>query len=149
MNPFDVQRDLFIQWVKAQVDGATAQSAYLQGYVHLTTGSDVLLPEARAYLATQRHYTSALAARQSASPDPSDTTQPVKPIKRPAGLPDDIPEVIEVDVGGRVPQWIAATIVKVAGGKQLTCNRSDGRGEFKTPIYGRDITWRVPASVGA
>ena len=149
VNPFDVQRDLFIQWVKAQVDGATAQSAYLQGYVHLTTGSDVLLPEARAYLATQRHYTSALAARQSASPDPSDTTQPVKPIKRPAGLPDDIPEVIEVDVGGRVPQWIAATIVKVAGGKQLTCNRSDGRGEFKTPIYGRDITWRVPASVGA
>ena len=149
VNPFDVQRELFIQWVKAQVDGAAAQSAYLQGYVHLTTGSDVLLPEARAYLATQRHYTSALAARQSASPDPSGAAQPVKPIKRPAGLPDDIPEVIEVDVGGRVPQWIAATIVKVVGGKQLTCRRSDGHGDLKTPIYGRDITWRVPQVVGA
>jgi hypothetical protein len=77
------------------------------------------------------------------------TAQPIKPIKRPAGLPDDIPEVIEVDVGGRVPQWIAATIVKVVGGKQLTCRRSDGHGDLKTPIYGRDITWRVPQVVGA
>ena len=83
------------------------------------------------------------------SPVQSVTAQPAKPIKRPAGLPADIPEVIEVDVGDRTPQWIAAAIVKVTGGKQLTCNRSDGRGEFKTPIYGRDITWRVPASVGA
>jgi hypothetical protein len=77
------------------------------------------------------------------------TAQPVKPIKRPAGLPADIPEIIEVDVGSRTPQWIAAVIVKVSGGKQLMCRRSDGHGEFKTPIYGRDITWRVPTSTGA
>jgi predicted RNA methylase len=67
--------------------------------------------------------------------------------KRPKELPADIPAVIEVDVGERAPQWIAATIVKVTRSQQLVCRRSDGRGELKTPIYGRDITWRTPAAI--
>ena len=67
--------------------------------------------------------------------------------RRPKDLPTDIPTVIEVDVGERTPQWITATIIKVAGSQQLVCRRSDGRGDLKTPIYGRDITWRMPTAI--
>lgn len=83
--------------------------------------------------------------------------QPTAP-RRPKDLPVDIPTVIEVDVGERTPKWIAATtphcahavgasVIKVAGSQQLVCRRSDGRGDLKTPIYGRDITWRMPAAI--
>jgi hypothetical protein len=37
-----------------------------------------------------------------------------------------------------------ATIIKVAGA-QLTCQRQDDQPMLKTPLYGRDIAWRVPS----
>ena len=65
-------------------------------------------------------------------------------VKRPTGLPADVPEVIEIDVGGRQPVWVLATIIRVAG-SQLTCQRQDDQSTLKTPLYGRDIVWRVPS----
>jgi hypothetical protein len=67
-------------------------------------------------------------------------------VKRPTGLPTDVPEVIEIDVGGRQPVWVLATIIRVAG-SQLTCQRQDDQSTLKTPLYGRDIVWRVPSLV--
>ena len=51
--------------------------------------------------------------------------------------------MIEIDVGGRQPIWVLATIIKVTG-PQLTCQRQDDQSTLKTPLYGRDIVWRVP-----
>ena len=45
-------------------------------------------------------------------------------------------------VKGRRP--MLATIIKVAG-PQLTCQRQDDQSTLKTPLYGRDIVWRVPS----
>jgi len=95
-----------------------------QGYVHLTTGSDVLLPEARAYLSPRNGTTplAALAARQSASPrirltrlNPSTTAIQAPPPVYPARHPRSDSRSMSAVA---CPQWIAATIVKVAGGKQ-------------------------------
>ena len=279
-NPFDAPQDQFIRWLQSHAAGTEAQAAYLMGYAHLTSGSEVVLPEAKAYLVTQPLYTAALAARQAAAEKVAAATEPVaallavdalcrfndardweiwynqhradipcfippaplpsryeifeirvgltadrlkaylrrgarvefkdvrgdphvgefekwqrngaalinqfnaqheivgsfsvslerietitldftdkpkadraaakaapaaKPVvvKRPTGLPADVPEVIEIDVGGRQPVWVLATIIKVAG-PQLTCQRQDDQSTLKTPLYGRDIVWRVP-----
>jgi hypothetical protein len=45
---------------------------------------------------------------------------------------------IDRDRRGRV------TIIRVAGA-QLTCQRQDDQSTLKTPLYGRDIVWRVPS----
>ena len=82
------------------------------------------------------------AAKSAPVAKPTVTQPPV--VKRPTGLPADVPEVIEVDVGGRKPVWVLATIIKVTG-PQLTCQRQDDHSTLKTPIYGRDIAWRVPS----
>ena len=66
----------------------------------------------------------------------------VKKVKQ-LNLPDGVPEVIEVDVGGRTPVWVAALIVKVDGQKMM-CRRADNGEPYKTKLYGRDIEWRVP-----
>ncbi|MBI5565473.1 MAG: hypothetical protein HY870_11280, partial [Chloroflexi bacterium] len=83
------------------------------------------------------------AAAKSAPVAKTTMTQPPV-VKRPTGLPTDVPEVIEVDVGGRKPVWVLATIIKVTG-PQLMCRRQDDHSTLKTPIYGRDIAWRVPS----
>ena len=67
----------------------------------------------------------------------------VKKVKQ-LNLPDGVPEVIEVDVGGRTPLWVAASIVKVDGQKMM-CRRADNGDLYKTKLYGRDIEWRVPS----
>ncbi len=58
-------------------------------------------------------------------------------------LPANVPEVIEIDVGGREPKWVTATIVKVSG-PQLICKLDDSGELRKTKVIGRDIEWRVP-----
>lgn len=154
-NPFDAPRELFIRWVMAHVDGAEAQAACLQGYAALQAGSeDILLPEARAYLVSQPLYAAAWIARWAATTNRSKQVTPESEetkfggrdewvVKRPAGLPLNVPEVIEVDVGSRSVQWVKAQIVAVAG-QRMICRRVDTGDEVKIRLYGRDIEWRVP-----
>jgi len=76
------------------------------------------------------------------------TQTPSPETVRPQRLPPVLPKSIEVDVGGRTPLWLAATVIKVSGSGhtlKLIARRSDDQGDLKLPVYGRDITWRVPA----
>jgi len=62
--------------------------------------------------------------------------------KKSKPLPDGIPEMIEVDMGGRTAHWESAQVVSVVSGK-LVCQLAGGQ-RLKTPANGQDITWRVP-----
>ncbi len=78
------------------------------------------------------------------------TTPPAEPgpkAAKPNGkkLPDGIPEMIEVDVGGRTARWEQAQVVGVVAGK-LICQLVGGQ-RLKTPVSGHDISWRVPLAV--
>jgi len=70
------------------------------------------------------------------------TTQAVPTLEKGKPLPDGIPEEIEVDVGGRTAQWKQAHVVGVVSGK-MVCQFVGGR-RIKTPVSGKDISWRVP-----
>ena len=69
-------------------------------------------------------------------------TQSAPTLEKGKPLPDGIPEEIEVDVGGRTARWKQAHVVGVVSGK-LICQFVGGR-RLKTPVSGKDISWRVP-----
>jgi hypothetical protein len=86
--------------------------------------------------------TSISSAVAAATPDVK-TELPASPPAAPVkGLPDGIPEQIEIDIGGQKPRWVTATIIKVSG-QRLTC-RLDRDTLRETKVYARDIEWRVP-----
>ena len=77
--------------------------------------------------------------------DATTATQAMPTLEKGKPLPDDIPEEIEVDVGGRTARWEQAHVVGVVSGK-LVCQFVGGR-RLKTPVSGKDISWRVPLAV--
>ncbi len=77
-------------------------------------------------------------AEQRASTTPSVQLSP--------RLPAGVPEVIEIDVGGREPKWVIASVVKVSG-QQLLCRLNETGETRKANLIGRDIEWRVPVTV--
>lgn len=60
-------------------------------------------------------------------------------------LPDDIPDVIEVDQG-RTKGWSRANALRVDG-KWLYYRLQDGGETEKVQVIGRDILWRAPTQV--
>jgi hypothetical protein len=93
------------------------------------------------------HAAGGTAVRTVAQPKVETTTPQTAPTVQVAPrLPANVPEVIEIDIGGREPQWVTATVVKVSG-PQLIC-KLDHSGEVrKTKVIGRDIEWRAPIVV--
>ena len=77
--------------------------------------------------------------------DGTPATQAMPTPKKGKPLPGGIPEVIEVDVGGRTARWKQAHVVDVVSGK-LVCQLVGGQ-RLKTPVSGKDISWRVPLAV--
>jgi hypothetical protein len=94
---------------------------------------------------TPTHAAAGTAVRTVAQPkvETTGSHETAPAVKVAPRLPAGVPEVIEIDVGGREPQWVTATVVKVSG-PQLIC-KLDHSGEVrKTKVIGRDIEWRVP-----
>ena len=85
---------------------------------------------------------------ESGADVPADGTPATQAVPAPVKgkpLPDGIPEVIDVDVGGRAARWEQAHVVDVVSGK-MVCQLVGGR-RLKTPVSGKDISWRVPLAV--
>jgi predicted RNA methylase len=70
---------------------------------------------------------------------PTPVETPAKPSGK--GLPDGIPETVEVDVGGRTARWERAQVMGVVSGK-LVCQLAGGQ-QVKTPVCGKGISWRT------